>query len=422
MMYQKTTLDNGLRILTSAMPHTRSVTIGFFIGVGSRYEADEEGGISHFIEHMLFKGTAKRPTAREIAVAIEGVGGVFNGSTGQELSTYWAKVAQQHLPLALDVIADMLLHSRFDPMEVEKERRVITEEINLARDTPDTLVRLLLNELVWPHHPLGRDVVGTKENVAGLDREEMLSYLRRHYGPESTVIAVAGDVAHEAVVEQIATQLGDWARGGASHYLPVTDEQDEPRLRLQYKETEQAHLCLSVRGIPRTHPDRFILRLLNTILGEGMSSRLFLEIRERRGLAYAVHSYLNYLHDTGMVGVYAGVDPGRIGQAIEAILAEWDKLRVGRVAEGELAKAKEFVKGRLLLQMEDSAAVASWLGGQELLEGKILTVEEVLGIIDAVTAEEVQRVAQDLLVGERLNLAVVGPFREEDRFREMLAL
>ena len=411
-----------MRILTSAMPHTRSVTIGFFIGVGSRYEKDKQGGISHFIEHMLFKGTAKRPTAREIAVAIEGVGGVLNGSTGQELSTYWAKVAQQHLPLALDVIADMLLHSRFDPMEVEKERRVIIEEINLTRDTPDDLVHLLLKELVWPHHPLGRDVAGTKESVSGLGREGMLSYLRRHYGPESTVLAVAGDVEHEAVVGQIAAQLGDWAGGGASHYLPATDEQDEPRLRLQYKETEQAHLCLGLRGIPRTHPDRFILRLLNAILGEGMSSRLFLEIRERRGLAYEVHSYINYLHDTGMVGVYAGVDPGRIGQAIGAILAEWDKLRGEKVTEEELAKAKEFVKGRLLLQMEDSAAVASWLGGQELLEGSILTVEEVLELIDAVTAEEVQRVAQDLLVQGRLNLAVVGSFPEEDRFRELLAL
>ena len=411
-----------MRILTSAMPHTRSVTIGFFIGVGSRYEKDKQGGISHFIEHMLFKGAAKRPTAREIAVAIEGVGGVLNGSTGQELSTYWAKVAQQHLSLALDVIADMLLHSRFDPMEVEKERRVIIEEINLTRDTPDDLVHLLLKELVWPHHPLGRDVAGTKESVAVLGREGMLSYLRHHYSPESTVLAVAGDVEHEAVVGQIAAQLGDWAGGGASHYLPATDEQDEPRLRLQYKETEQAHLCLGLRGIPRTHPDRFILRLLNAILGEGMSSRLFLEIRERRGLAYEVHSYINYLHDTGMVGVYAGVDPGRIGQAIGAILAEWDKLRGEKVTEEELAKAKEFVKGRLLLQMEDSAAVASWLGGQELLEGNILTVEEVLELIDAVTAEEVQRVAQDLLVQGRLNLAVVGSFPEEDRFRELLAL
>lgn len=421
-MYQKIALDNGLRIFTSAMPHTRSVTVGFFIGVGSRYEVDEQGGISHFIEHMFFKGTAKRPTAKDIAVAIEGVGGVFNGSTGQEATTYWAKVAQQHLPLALDVIVDIILHSNFDPLEIEKERRVIIEEINMIRDTPDGLVRLLLNELVWPDHPLGRDVAGTKESVGGLDREGMLSYLRSHYGPRDIVISVAGNLEHDAVVEQVAALLGDWESEETTSYQPFEDEQAEPQVCIHFRETEQAHLCLGVPGIPRTHPDRFNLRLLNAILGEGMSSRLFLEIREKRGLAYNVHSYLSYLHDTGMVGVYAGVDPGRIEGTIEAVLAECDKLRGGRVAEEELTKAKEFIKGRLLLQMEDSAAIASWLGGQELLEGKVLTVDEVLGIIDAITAEDIQHVAQGLLLGDKLNLAVVGPFHDEERFRGLLKL
>ncbi|MFQ5812044.1 MAG: M16 family metallopeptidase [Anaerolineae bacterium] len=421
-MYQKSVLDNGLRILTSAMPHTRSVSIGFFIGVGSRYELDEQSGVSHFIEHMLFKGTAKRPTAREIAVAIEGVGGVFNAGTGTEASLYWAKVAQPHLDIAIDVLVDMLRHSRFEPGEINKERLVIVEEINLTHDTPDSLVHLLINDLVWPNHPLGRDVAGTKESLSALDREGLLAYLKRHYQPSNTVVSVAGNVEHEAVVGKIAAFLGDWATGEAASYRPAEDNQAEPRLRIHHRETEQAHLCLSVPGIPRDHPDRFKLRLLNTVLGEGMSSRLFTEIREKRGLAYSIYSYASGMHDAGAVGVYAGVDPRRIEDAIKAILAEWDRLRQESVAADELAKVKEFVKGRLLLQMEDSFSVAAWLGRQEVLSPEVLTVDEVIEALDAVTAADIQGVAQGLFLGERLNLAVVGPFEEEEEFRELLAL
>jgi len=421
-MYQKTVLDNGLRILTSAMPHTRSVSIGLFIGVGSRYELDEQSGVSHFIEHMLFKGTAKRPTAREIAVAIEGIGGVFNAGTGLEASLYWAKVAQPHLDIAIDVLMDMLRHSKFDPVEIDRERRVIIEEINLTHDTPDSLVHLLINELVWPNHPLGRDVAGTKESLSALDREDLLAYLKRHYQPSNTVVSVAGNVEHEAVVGKIAAFLGDWATGEAASYRPAEDNQAEPRLRIHHRETEQAHLCLSVPGIPRDHPDRFKLRLLNTVLGEGMSSRLFTEIREKRGLAYSIYSYVGGMHDTGAVGVHAGVDPKRIEDAIEAILAEWDRLRQESVAADELAKAREFVKGRLLLQMEDSFSVAAWFGRQEVLSPEVLTVDEVMEALDAVTAADIQRVAQGLFLGERLNLAVVGPFEGEEGFRELLAL
>jgi len=404
------------------MPHTRSVSIGFFIGVGSRYESDEQGGASHFIEHMLFKGTMKRPTAREIAMAIEGIGGVFNGSTGYEASFYWAKVAQPHLDIAIDVLVDMLRHSKFAPEEIDRERRVIIEEINLTLDTPDSLVHHLINELVWPDHPLGRDVAGTKESLSRLDREDLLAYLERHYQPGNTVVSVAGDVEHETVVERITAFLGDWATGEAVSYRPAKDDQIEPRLKIRFRETEQAHLCLSVPGIPRDHPDRFKLRLLNTVLGEGMSSRLFTEIRERRGLAYNIYSYISAMHDTGAVGVYAGVDPGRIEDAIRAILAEWDRLRQERVPAPELAKAKEFIKGRLLLQMEDSFNVAAWFGRQEVLSPEVLTVDEVIEAIEAVTAAEVQQVAQNLFLGERLNLAVVGPFEEENRFRGLLKL
>jgi predicted Zn-dependent peptidase len=422
-MYRKAVLDNGLRILTSPMPHTRSVSIGFFIGVGSRYESDEQSGVSHFIEHMVFKGTAKRPTARDIAVAIEGIGGLFNASTGREASTYWAKVAQPHLDIAIDVLVDMLRHAKFEPEEINRERRVIIEEINLTLDTPDSLVHLLINELVWPNHPLGRDVAGTKESLSTLDREDLLTYLRRHYQPNNTVVSVAGNIEHEAVVGRIAALLGDWAMGeAASPYRPAEDNQAEPRLRIHYKETEQAHLCLSVPGIPRDHPDRFKLRLLNAVLGEGMSSRLFTEIREKRGLAYSIYSYVSAVNDTGAVGIYAGVDPRRIEDAIQAILAEWDRLRQESVPADELAKAKEFIKGRLLLQMEDSFSVTAWVGRQEVLSPKVLTVDEVIEATEAVTATDIQRVAQYLFLGERLNLAVVGPFEEEKGFRELLEL
>ena len=421
-MYQKTVLDNGLRILTSAMPHTRSVSIGFFIGVGSRYESDEQGGVSHFIEHMLFKGTEKRPMARDIAVAIEGIGGIFNAGTGRESSRYWVKVAQPHLDVAIDVLVDMLRHSRFDPQEIDRERRVIIEEINLTLDTPDSLVFLLINDLVWPNHPLGRDIAGTRENVSILEREDLLAYLERHYQPSNVVVSVAGNIKHGAVVGKMAALLGDWATGEAASYRAAEDDQVEPRLRIHHKETEQAHLCLSVPGIPRDHPDRFKLRLLNTVLGEGMSSRLFTEVREKRGLAYSIYSYVSGMHDTGAAGVYAGVDPGRIEDAIGAVLAEWDRLRQESVSDDEMTKVKEFVKGRLLLQMEDSFSVAAWCGRQAVLLPEVLTVDEVIEAIEAVTGADIQQVAQGLFLGERINLAVVGPFEDGERFRELVEL
>ena len=420
--YEKTTLDNGLRILSSTMPHTRAVSIGFFIGVGSRFEDEEENGISHFLEHMLFKGTEKRPTAREIAEAIEGVGGAINATTGRELTTYWVKVPQGHLALAIDVLVDMLQRSKLEEEEIEKERRVIIEEINMMLDLPGDWVHLLLNQLVWPGHPLGRDVTGTKESVTKIDRERMFRYLARHYHPADTVISVAGGIEHQEVVGELSSALETWPGKEREAYLPVEEAQREPRVCLGYRETEQAHLALSLQGIPRSHPDRFNLQLLNTVLGQGMSSRLFLEVREKRGLTYSISSYVNYLYDTGSIGVSAGVDPRRIEAALEAILGELDRLRREPVPAEELKKAQEFMKGRLLLQMEDSLAVVSWLGRQEILEDRVLTIDEVLAAVDAVTAEDIQRVACERFREESLNLAVVGPFQEEERVRSLLRL
>ena len=422
--YQKTVLENGLRIITAELPHTRSVSIGFFIGVGSRYEEESVGGISHFLEHMLFKGTERRPTSEAISTAVEGVGGVFNASTGKEVTTYWAKVPAGRRSLAVDVLVDMLQHSKIEPEEVERERKVIIEEINMILDDPDDWVGLLMGDLLWPDHPLGREVIGTKETISSIDRQTMVEYLSRGYRPSGTVVCMAGRVEHREVVEEVQRALREWEPEDRLDFLPMANGQDGPRVRVGTKETEQAHLILSLHGIPRKHPDRYALRIMNSVLGEGMSSRLFLEIRERRGLAYSVHSYVSHLTDAGTVGVRAGVTPDRLEGALEAILEQLARLRSELVPAAELDKAREYVKGRLELQMEDTLSVAGWLGQQEILDDRILTVDEVIAALDEVSAEDVQRVAQELLRPETLNLALVGPFPESDadRLKGLLTL
>ena len=410
-MYQRTILDNGVRILTSTMPHTRSVSIAFFIGVGSRYESDEQIGASHFIEHMLFKGTAKRPTTREIAIAIEGMNGIFDASTGQEESTYWVRIPHYHLDIAIDVLADMLRHAKFDPAEIDKERDVIIKEINLTLDTPDELVYLLNNQLVWPNHPLGRDIAGTKESITSLDRDRLLSYKNSHYLPNNTVVSIAGNVDHEAAVKQVAACLGDWGGGEIALYQPAQDGQSESRVLVHSKDTEQAYLCLSVPGLPRDHPDRLNLRMLNVVLGEGIGSRLFTGIREKQGLAYSVNSYISAMYDTGVAGVYASVDPENIETAIKAVWEEWDDLRQKEIPPEELARAKHFLKGQLLLSMEESFNVALWFGSQETLFPEVLTYEEAIAEVESITEADIQGVAQELFSEEKLTLAVVGPFK-----------
>ncbi len=420
-MYQKTILDNGLRVITATMPHTFSVCIGIFVGVGSRYETEAEAGVSHFIEHLLFKGTQKRPIARDIAGAIEGVGGILNGGTSKELTVYWCKVAQPHFPLALDVLVDMLLHSKFDPLDIERERQVVIEEINMGKDFPSQQVNMLIDELLWTNHPLGRDVAGSKESVSAITRDLMLDYLRSQYLPGNSVVAIAGNIEHDDKVNAVSQALGNWTnrteRSGYSAYKPEPAQ----RLQVETRDTEQAHLCLALPGLSLFHPRRFTLDLLNVILGEGMSSRLFAEIRDKLGLAYSIHSYVDHFLDSGSVIVYAGVEPKNLETAIKAILEQLSQLRE-RVPEMELSKAKELSKGRLLLRMEDSRSVAGWVGGQEVLSERILSVDQVISIIDAITAEELKQIAQELIVGDQLRLAVVGPVASDEPLEELLKL
>ena len=420
-MYRKATLDNGLRVITATMPHTRSVSICIFIGVGSRYETEAEAGISHFIEHLLFKGTPKRTTARAISEAIEGVGGILNGGTGKELTLYWCKVAQPHFELALDVLADMLLHSKFDPQDIEKERQIIIEEINMSKDAPAQRVDMLIDGLLWPEHPLGRDTAGSKESVAVITRDTMLDYRQGQYLPNNTVVTIAGNIPHQQMVTAVSQALGNWTnqreRSGYSAYK----EQSAQRLHVETKDTEQAHLCLALPGLSLFHPKRFTLDLLNVILGGGMGSRLFTEIRDKLGLAYSIHSYVDHFLDSGSVVVSAGVEPKNLVTVIKAILEQLSLLRE-TVPEPELSKAKELSKGRLLLRMEDSRNVAGWVGGQEILTRRILSVDQVVSIIDAITADELKQLAQELLVGSQLRLAVVGRVAEDEPLEGLLKL
>jgi predicted Zn-dependent peptidase len=411
-MHQKTTLDNGLRVLTETMPHTRSVSICIFVGVGSRYETEPQAGVSHFIEHLCFRGTTRRTTSREISEAIEGVGGIINAGTDKELTIYWCKVTQPHLTLALDVLADILRNSRFDPADIERERQVITEEINMSQDSPAQLVNMLIDELLWPQHPLGRDIAGTKETVAAISRETIVDYLARQYLPANTVVGVAGAGEQGEMVSAVENAFGKWAERKPNPGYPAYKERPFPRLRIEAKETEQAHLCLALSGLPLLHPKRFTLDLLNVILGEGMSSRLFTEIRDRLGLAYSINSYAEHFSDTGSVTVYAGVEPKNLQVAIKAILEQLSRLKEP-VPQAELTKAKELSKGRLLLRMEDSRSVAGWMGGQEILTQNVLSVDQLIAIVDAITAEEIQQLARELLVSSQLRLAVVGPVADE---------
>lgn len=420
-MYQKTTLDNGLRVITETMPHTRSVSICIFIGAGSRYEAEPQSGVSHFIEHLMFKGTPNRATAREISMAIEGVGGTINAGTDKELTIYWCKTAQQHFSLALDVLSDMLLHSKFAPDDIESERQVIIEEIHMGKDSPSQQVNMLIDELLWPGHPLGRDVAGDKDSVAGISREMMLNYLSQQYLPGNTVVSVAGALKHRQIVNAVNRALGGWSDEQPHPTYSPYQKQKFPRLKIECKDTEQAHLCLGLGGLPLLHPQRFTLDLLNVILGEGMSSRLFTEIRDRLGLAYSIHSYVDHFLDTGAMTVYAGVEPKNLPVATKAILEQLSLLKEP-IPETELTKARELAKGRLLLRMEDSRNVAGWMGGQEILTGRILSVDQVTSIINDITADEIRRLAKKLLVASQLRLAVVGPVAEDEPLDKLLKL
>jgi predicted Zn-dependent peptidase len=388
-------------------------------GGGSRLEDERLAGVSHFIEHLFFKGTRKRPSPKEIADAIEGVGGFINASTDKELTAYWTRVPAEYTELGLDVLFDIVSNSKLDPGDIERERAVILEELKMYQDQPQDHVQNLFEELIWPGHPLGRDIAGTQESVSRLTRDDILEYADAHYRLPNVVIGAAGALDERAVLELVRPRLT--LPGGLNGHVAAAPPGalDGAHVMVRRQRTEQAHICLGVRAYSYLHPDRYAIDLLNTLLGEGMSSRLFLNIRERLGIAYDVHSFMQKHRDTGYVAVYLGVDPKKAVEAVRAVMGELGRLCDEDVASDELERAKEFTKGRLRLDLETTNGVAFWLTYQELLLGEIKTIEEELALVDAVTVSDIRRVACEILRGP-IQMAVIGPFASEARFRSAI--
>jgi predicted Zn-dependent peptidase len=406
-------LDHGVRLITAPLGQRNSASVALMFKIGSRYEPERIAGVSHFVEHMVFKGSRRYPTSKDVAEAIEGVGGELNAATDKETTVYWARVPGDRLSNAIDVLSDIIQNPVLDPAEVEKERDVILEELRMYLDSPADHVHTLFEEELWPHHPLGVDIAGTEESVRAITAEDMRRHLDNNYLGTELVIAVAGNVEHEATVEMLRPGLEGWGDGTAREYVGATPLPSGTTVRLLTKPTEQAHVVLGTRCISYHHPDRFALDLANCVLGEGMSCRLFLEIRERLGLCYDIHSWAGRLADTGSAGIYLGTEPGRAQAAVEATMAELHRICEQPVGAAELTKAREYLKGRLLLRLEGTGSLATWLGGQELLTGQILQPAEIIDRLDAITPDDIMRVAADTYARQPLRMAVIAPMEDE---------
>ncbi|RRR69750.1 MAG: insulinase family protein [Candidatus Viridilinea halotolerans] len=411
----------GLRLIVEELPHTYSVSLGCFIGAGARHEAPVRSGAAHFIEHMLFKGSQRYPTARTISQTIEGVGGLLNASTSYEATVYYAKVATIHFERSVQLLSDMLLHPLFELHEIEKERRVIIEELRGLQDAPGDWVHDMLQQTMWAQTPLGRDIAGNIETVSLLSRNDLAEFWQRHYNRSNIVISVAGKISAEQASAAVSAAFGNLSDGMPTASQPCPSPVAGPRLTLMSRDTEQGNFCLGLPGLAYNDPDRRPLQVLDSVLGGGMSSRLFQTLREDHGLAYHVGSYHNELSDVGMWVVYGSVEPEALRDAVALVLETLRELVRYGVTDEELAMVKEQVKGGLLLSLEDTWSVASRNGAHLLRYGQVMPVEQVVAEVEAVSAEDVRRVAARLMRNDLLHLAVIGPYSEEDA-RDLEAL
>lgn len=420
-MYRRHTFPNGLRLVTVPLKNTKAVTVLILVGAGSKYENKRNNGISHFLEHMFFKGTKKRPTTLAISEALDRVGGEYNAFTSKEYTGYWAKVDNKHLDLAIDWVSDIFLNSKLAPEEVEKERRVIIEEINLYLDTPMKYVDDLWEKLLYGDQPAGWSIAGEKKSVKKITRQNLLNYLRNYYSSKNTVIVVAGGIPEDkSIREKIKRYFEKINQKRPKIKKRTIEKQTKPQFLIQYKKTDQTHLCLGVRTFGLFDSRKYALILLSVILGGNMSSRLWISFRDKEGLGYYIHTSSEFYTDSGYLVTKAGVDNRRVEKAIELILREYKRIATDGIKELELRKAKDYVKGSAVLHLESSSAVAHFCGEQELLTNKILTPEEKFAKIEAVTVDDIFKVANDVFRPERLNLALIGPFKNKEKFKKLL--
>ncbi len=421
MQYDVHTLPNGLRIILAPMPSNETATVIVMTGTGSRYEDKHENGLAHFLEHMFFKGTKKRPSAKAISEELDGVGAVYNAFTAKERTAYFAKVSKQYLDTTLDVISDIFLNSKLPEKEITKERGAIIQEIDMYEDMPMRTVDNVFEELLYgKEHPLGRTILGPKENISSFTRKDFAAYLKRNYTPLNTVVCVAGSFDEKRVLAKIEKEFGGLAHGNPPNFITFVSDQSKPRVAIKEKKTDQTHFIVGVPAYPYLHKDEYALAVLSTILGTGMSSRLFLEVREKRGLAYSVHAWIERYPDTGYLAVQAGVEHGKLEKTLKTILSEFKKIKEKKVSAAELAKAKQYIKGTMTLALETSDEIANHAATSMINLARIRPLEEMLHGVDAVSSADIERIARDLLITSRLNLAIIGPHLDKEKFVALL--
>jgi len=415
--YKKIALENGLRIITVPMENAKSITVLILVGTGSKYETKNVNGISHFLEHMFFKGTRKRPNTLKISEAIDSIGGEYNAFTSKEITGFYTKVEKSHFNTALDWISDIFLNSKFEEKEVEREKGVIIEELNMYVDTPTAYVGELWEDLLYGDQPSGWRIIGEKENILSFNRKKVVDYYKSHYSPSNVIVCVAGaiqDNVEEKIKKYFSAQGGSASGGESMGKIKTIEKQSQPKVLLHYKKTDQTHFCLGVRTYDMFDKRRYALSLLSIILGGSMSSRLFIKVRERNGLAYSIHTSTEHTTDTGYLVTQAGIDHKNLEKTIKLILQEYKDLKNRKITEKELQKAKDYLKGTTSLSLDSSDSQASFYAVQELLEKNVLNPEEKFKIIDAVSINDIKNVAEDIFLPEKLNLAVIGPFEEKN--------
>jgi len=413
-MYKKIYLDNRLRIILNHMPHMESATAGIWINTGSRNENAQVSGISHFLEHLLFKGTPTR-NSRKIKEEIEGRGGSLNGFTSEDVTCYLAKVSGQHVGIALDVLSDMVLHASLAEKDIERERSVIIEEIKMYRDLPNHHVHDILDEMMWPHHSLGRSITGSIKSVNSIARQDIVDYKNRNYGQANTTVVLCGNINNGSAVRKIEKIFSGTAKTRVGPIVKFNNKQTRPQLKILYKETAQSRLSIGVHTFGRMHEDRHALTLLHVILGANMSSRLFENVREKRGLAYQIGTEIKKHKETGAFIVNAGIDHKNVKEALGLIIKELKKIKTRGVSAGELKRAKEFFKIQLLLALEDTLDHMVWLGDYVMANNKLPDKKDIIKKSNAVSGNDLQRVARNIFDKKNLNLALIGPIKDKER-------